>query len=83
MTIEMIQILKQTETLSAGEKLRLAELLIEQARQKLETVAAPRKWLDLIGAVPYPMMGEDAQAWVSRTRQEGDDEREKQWSRNE
>lgn len=35
--------------------------------------------LDLLGAVPYPALGDDAQAWVSRTRHESDDGREAQW----
>jgi hypothetical protein len=33
------------------------------------------------GIVAYPMCGEDAQAWVSRTRREADEQREKQWKR--
>ena len=36
-------------------------------------------WMDAAGIAPYPLTGEDAQAWVSRSRQEGDEEREQQW----
>ncbi len=36
-------------------------------------------WQDVAGLAPYPLTGEDAQDWVSRTRKEGDEEREKQW----
>lgn len=37
--------------------------------------AVPRpRWMDVAGVAPYPLTGEDAQDWVSRTRQEDDDE---------
>ncbi len=29
-----------------------------------------RKWREIMGAATEPLTGEDAQAWVSRTRQE-------------
>ena len=32
-------------------------------------------WNELRGIMPYPICGEDAQAWVSRTRREGDEHR--------
>ena len=35
------------------------------------------KWADLAGMLPYPALGEDAQAWVTRTRREGDEHRER------
>lgn len=77
MTQTLIQLLNQSASLSADEQLELAALLIEQARKK--TAVPHRKWLDVMGAAPYPLTGEDAQAWVTRTRQEGEDEREQQW----
>jgi hypothetical protein len=78
MTQMLIQLLHQSASLSADEQLELAALLIEQARKK--NAVPRRKWLDVIGAAPYSLTGEDAQAWISRTRQEGDDEREQQSS---
>ncbi|WP_196521730.1 hypothetical protein [Nostoc sp. WHI] len=30
-----------------------------------------------IGMASYPLLGEDAQEWVSRTRREGDEHRER------
>lgn len=45
--------------------------------------APPRRWLDVAGKAPYPLFGEDAQRWLNRTRQEGSDERQKNWSGNE
>jgi hypothetical protein len=79
-TQTLIQLLKQSASLSADEQLELAARLIEQARKK--TAAPRRKWLDVMGTAPYPLTGEDAQAWVTRTRQEGEDEREQQWRSN-
>lgn len=81
MTAAVNAILRQVEVLSADEQLTLAVMLIEQARKKATAPAKRYKWLDMMGAAPYPLAGEDAQAWVTRTRQEGDDERERQWRR--
>lgn len=83
MATPLIEIMREMEKLSSDEQLELAARLIEWARRGAAAVRPRLRWLDLVGAAPYPMMGEDAQAWVSRTRQEGDDEREKQWSRSE
>jgi hypothetical protein len=76
-TQTLIQLLNQSASLSADEQLELAARLIEQARKRATTPR--RKWLDVMGAAPYPLAGEDAQAWVTRTRQEGEGEREQQW----
>ena len=35
-----------------------------------------RKWRDIMGAATEPLTGEDAQAWVSGTRQETTEHRE-------
>src|SRR4051812_34700127 len=41
--------------------------------------ATPRKrWLDLLGKAPYPLTGEDAQDWISRSRREADESRARQ-----
>lgn len=80
MSPEVNEILKQADALSADEQLALASRLIERARRKSRP--ARRRWLDAIGLAPYPLVGEEAQAWVTRTRQEGTDEREAQWRRS-
>ena len=80
MTAQVGEIMKQAEMLSASEQLALAVLLIERARRAPAMVTSVRKkWMDVAGIAPYPLTGEDAQDWVSRTRQEGDDTREQQW----
>ena len=61
MTQTLIQLLNQSASLSADEQLELAARLIEQARKR--ATAPRRKWLDVMGAAPYPLAGEDAQAW--------------------
>jgi hypothetical protein len=66
------EILKQAERLSPADR----KELIQQLSQEKPPSKPKPKWSDLKGMAPYPMMGEDAQAWVSRTRQEGDDQRE-------
>ncbi len=73
------EILKQADTLSTDEQLALASILIERARKKAASQTGKRRWLDVMGAASYPMVEEDAQAWVTRERQEGDKEREQLW----
>ena len=34
-------------------------------------------WSEAAGMLDYPLVGEDAQAWVTRTRREGDERRER------
>jgi hypothetical protein len=69
------RILKEAEALVRQEQLLLVERLIARLRAS-EASAGPRpRWEDLAGSAPYPLCGEDAQAWVSRTRQECDDQR--------
>lgn len=79
MMTSVLEILHRTEGWTADEQLTLATRLIEQARR--QAVAAPprHKWTDALGAAPYPLLAEDAQEWISRTRAAGDEEREKQW----
>ena len=43
----------------------------------------PYDWMALRGIAPNLMEGEDAQEWVTRTRREEDERREKQWKRTE
>lgn len=81
MTEQLGELLKQAELLTTGEQLELAMRLIERVRHSPALAAPTRKWMDVAGLAPHPLAGEDAQEWVSRTRQEGDDEREQQWGR--
>jgi hypothetical protein len=40
-----------------------------------------RSWREIRGVAPNLLCGEDAQEWVSRTRREDTEHREKQWGR--
>ncbi len=69
--------------LSPTDQLRLVEKVVKGLlAQPSDTSPPPRRsWSEIRGIVDYPLCGEDAQTWVSRTRQEADEQREKQWRR--
>ena len=72
-TLERIK--QQAEGLSADEQLLLAAYLVERARTSLPTALPTtdgRKWSDLRGRYAHPMLGEEAQDWVTRTRADAD-----------
>ncbi|MGC1377834.1 MAG: hypothetical protein WA821_16500 [Anaerolineales bacterium] len=77
MTIQSMEaILKQAARLSAAERLQIASRLIEEVRREIPVKKGKSlKWRDLSGALPYPALGEDAQAYITRTRQEETDQR--------
>jgi hypothetical protein len=66
-------LLQQTAILTPEEKPRLIAHLADSLRQ-----SAPRrrKWSEIRGSAPYPLFGEDAQDWITRSRQESDEHRE-------
>ncbi|OQY55303.1 MAG: hypothetical protein B6247_08300 [Candidatus Parabeggiatoa sp. nov. 2] len=53
------------------------DLLIHLAERVRHSQKPARSFRDIRGAAPYPLMGEDAQQWVSRTRRESDEHRER------
>jgi hypothetical protein len=69
------KILEEAKLLSAEELNRLIEALAERAELEDRAPGPPPRWEDLIGTAPYPLCGEDAQAWVTRTRKESDEAR--------
>ncbi|MBI1802310.1 MAG: hypothetical protein HY259_05710 [Chloroflexi bacterium] len=75
------QIMKEIETLSPDEQLRLAEVLLEKARQHAPASPPRRKWSEIRGIAAPSLFGEDAQVYISRTRREADEQRERQWRR--
>jgi len=78
-TATLRHLIEQTETLTLDEQLRLATHLVERAHKAHPMAARRRKWREIFGLVPYPVAGEDAQAWVSQTRRRADEQREQQW----
>ncbi|WP_071590896.1 hypothetical protein [Synechococcus sp. PCC 7336] len=70
MSIE--ELLQQARQLAPEEQLQLISSLVDNI-QELYQNGSPRPcWSDVRGTSPYPLIGEDAQEWVSGTRQEGD-----------
>lgn len=67
------RILKEAEALARPEQVQLVERLLARLRASESPARLPPRWEDLAGSAPYPLCGEDAQDWVSRTRQESDE----------
>ena len=67
----LAQVLREIEQLSPEEQLQVISQTTELLKRQTATHGKPqRKWLDLAGTAPYPMMGEDAQEWVNELRRE-------------
>jgi hypothetical protein len=81
--ITLTQVAALAAQLPPAEQKQLAEsLLHDLASDSATTPPRRRSWREIRGSVPYPLCGEDAQAWVSRTRRESDEQRERQWGGN-
>lgn len=77
------EIYEQVMALPESVRLQLVER-INQHPAPQEGVVEPKRrrlWSEIRGIAPNLMGGEDAQEWVSRTRREGDEHREKQLRR--
>lgn len=73
LTRQLVDILKQAEALSAPECAELIRRLTELSRRR--SADPGLTWHGLRGLVRGPLVAEDAQAWVSRTRAESDSRR--------
>lgn len=69
------QIMKRAGKLTPSERLLLASRLIQGVRSNLPSRKARRKWKDVIGLLPYPALGMDAQTYISQYRREDDNRR--------
>jgi hypothetical protein len=77
MTLQTLdKILKETSRLTADEQLLLASRLIERARQNLPSIQPQNKWRNLRGAASGAKLNEDAQVYITRSRQDDDAHRE-------
>jgi hypothetical protein len=67
--------------LPPAERLRLvARIVYDLSIQATEgNLPELHDWMSLRGVAPDLLDGEDAQTWVSRTRRESDEDRERQW----
>ena len=77
MSPQLQQILNDIDLLLPSDKIQVASYVIESIKEYVpkETVKSNRKWSDLKGMATAPLMDEDAQQWVTRTRSEGDEHR--------
>lgn len=74
-TLEEIELL--VARLAPEDQASLAERILKRiSGQAGPPKSAPPDWMSLRGIAPNMLDGEDAQAWVSRTRQESDDREE-------
>ncbi len=80
MTTTYNELVQLIDSLQLDEQLRLAAYILERTRQAVVQDKPRRKWRDIRGIAAYPMLGEDAQDWVSRTRSESDEQRKMQLS---
>lgn len=71
------QVLTEIDRLSPTEQIEVLSHTIDRVKQHqpLESTKSTPTWSDMTGIATFPLMGEDAQSWVSRTRQEGDEHR--------
>ncbi|MEA5507756.1 hypothetical protein VB735_32640 [Halotia wernerae UHCC 0503] len=76
MSPSLEKILNEIEQLTPEEQLTVMGHLVERVKKHITQAQPKRKWSDLKGMAAYPLLGEDAQEWVSRTRREGDEHRE-------
>ena len=69
---------RYVKLLPATERLRLLAIVAQDlAAEPIEVaVQSRRRWSDIRGIAASPLLGEDAQAWVLRTRREDDVHRE-------
>jgi hypothetical protein len=68
-------VLTEAERLSPEDQLALIARLAEGLGRSKATAELLPRWEDYAGSAPYPLCGEDAQEWVTRTRQESDEGR--------
>ncbi len=75
----MEELKEKADSLTMEEDLELIDHLVHKIRSSHGGMPPRRKWSEICGTAPYPLAGEDAQAWVKRTRQESDSHRGTPW----
>jgi hypothetical protein len=73
MSPTVVELAKQAESLSASEQIELAMRLLQQVHAKASQDRDIPQWSDVRGMYAYPVIGEDAQDWVNRLRDEWDE----------
>ena len=67
---ELDELVKRAESLAVDEQLVLIAHLAAKVRKIYHVPGPRRQWREICGSASCPMLGEDAQAWVSRTRRD-------------
>src|SRR5437016_4832195 len=62
---------RYVKPLTPADRKRLIKMTDSDLRKN--NTQCRRRWADIAGSAPYPLAGEDAQTWVSRSRQEDDE----------
>jgi hypothetical protein len=75
-SLTLNELMAQADRLTLDEQLRLAAYLVERARTGR---TQRRKWREIRGLAHPSLLGEDAQTWVSRSRLDADEQRQRQW----
>jgi hypothetical protein len=78
--ITLPQVAALAAQLPPADRRQLAETILRDLAAESGPEVAPRRrsWREIRGSVLYPLCGEDAQEWVSRTRRESDEQRQRQ-----
>ncbi len=80
MDISVLKELKEkAKGLTPEENLDLIAHLIIRVRAAGIASVGRRKWGEICGKAPYPLIGEDAQTWVTKSRKESDERRQKRY----
>ncbi len=79
MDVNVLKELKEkAKGLTPEENLDLIAHLVNRVRTAAGTALADRrKWSEICGKAPYPLTDEDAQTWVTKSRKESDERRQK------
>jgi hypothetical protein len=83
-SVTIDQVAALAAKLSLAEQEQLAQRLLH-ARPPLESERESERrydWMSIRGVAPGLLPGEDAQQWITRTRREADEQRERQWRRS-
>ena len=75
-TSALNEAIEKADALTPEERQQLVNHLMAQARQ-MPGAKPRRKWREIRGMAKPSLFGEDAQAYISRTRREGDEHRER------
>jgi hypothetical protein len=83
--VTLEQVATLATQLSLTDRLRLVERIVHDLAvpPAANELLPGYDWSSLRGIAPNLLGGEDAQAWVSRTRREGDEQREQPWRREQ